>query len=390
MSYFIKQMDYDKHNEEVANIWQAFNHRKPARVPVILGINPRIYLLNPELNKGGITFQQYSEDPDLMARVQMFSQDYIRHNMIQDAEMGMPKDGWYVNVDLQNVYEAAWFGAKVEYRPGQVPDTSPILDDTNKRMLFDQGFPDPFTSGIMAKNWSFYEHMKANQSKYSYKGLPVISVSPYGNGTDGPMTIAASLRGATQLCIDIYEDPGYFHELLSFVTQATIKRIKALRKELGLEMKPRSWAFADDSVELLSVEMYKEFVMPYHKMLLDELAGEGPHLIHLCGDALRLMPVIKDELNVRTWDAGFPVDYAKARELLGPDFQIQTGPKVSLLLHGPPQDVYDESSRILESGIMKGGRFVLRDANNLSPCTPAENVKAMYDAAKKYGTFDQH
>jgi uroporphyrinogen-III decarboxylase len=255
-------------------------------------------------------------------------------------------------------------------------------------MLFDQGFPDPFTSGIMAKNWDFYEHMNANQNKYSHKGLPVVNVYPYGGGTDGPMTVAASLRGATELCMDIYEDPDYFHELLSFVTQATIRRIKAFREALGQELKPKSWAFADDSVELLSVETYKEFVLPYHKMLLDELAGEGPHFIHLCGNAQRLIPVIKDELNVRTWDAGFPVDYAQARETLGPDFQIQTGPKVSLLMNGTAGEVYEESRQILQSGIMRGGRFVLREANNLSPCTPAANVKAMYEAAKKYGTFE--
>ncbi|MEN6356696.1 MAG: uroporphyrinogen decarboxylase family protein [Armatimonadota bacterium] len=389
MSYFIEQMDYDKHNEEVARVWQAFNAKKPVRVPVILGINSRIYLLNPDLNKEGITFQQYSEDPDLMARVQMLSQDYIRHNMIQDAEMGMPKDGWNIYVDLQNVYEAAWFGAKVEYRPGQVPDTSPILGGSNKRMLFDRGFPDPFTSGIMAKNWDFYERMKANRSKYIFKGLPVINVG-FGAGayTDGPMTVAASLRGATELCMDIYEDPDYFHELLAFITQATIKRIKAFRKALGLEMKPQSWGFADDSIELLSVDIYKEFVLPYHKMLLNELAGKGPHAMHLCGDAGRLMPIIRNELNVQLWDAGFPVDYAKARELLGPDFQIQTGPTVATLLQGTPEEVDEESRRILESGIMRGGRFVLREANNLSPCTPAENVKAMYEAAKKYGTFE--
>ncbi len=323
-----------------------------------------------------------------MARVQLQSQRYIRYNLLQDAEMGPPRDGWQVGVDLQNYYEAAWFGAQIEYRDGQVPDTSPILTGDRKHTLFDQGVPDPFTGGVMKRAWTLYDQMIANMPSYSLDGLPVLSVGPpAGAGTDGPMTVACSLRGATQLCMDFYEDPDYARELLRFITEATIHRIRAFRKRLGHDPKPTVWGFADDSIELLSVDMYVEFVLPYHKMLLSELAGEGPHSIHLCGNVDRLMPTLKRELNLNTWDAGFPVDYGRMRDALGPDFQIQTGPKVSTLLHGTPEHVDAECAAILESGIMTGGRFILREANNLSPCTPVENLTAMYSAAHKYGMY---
>jgi len=388
MSYYLKSYDFERHNEEVRQVWEAYNAGKPTRVPVILGVNPRILLLNPDLNTEGISFRQYSEDPDIMARVQMQSQHYIRHHLPQDAEMGPPKDGWHIGIDLQNYYEAAWFGAPVEYRDGQVPDTSPMLTDDRKRALFDVGMPDPLSGGVMARAWRLYEQMKANMERYSHAGLPVLGVgTPPGQGTDGPMTVACSLRGATQLCIDFYEDPDYARELLGYITEATIHRIRELRKKLGHEPKPACWGFADDSIELLSVDMYVEFVLPCHKMLLGELAGEGPHSVHLCGNVDRLMPTLKRELNLNVWDAGFPVDYAAVREALGPEFQIHTGPKVSTLLHGSAKDVEAESKRILESGIMAGGRFLLREANNLSPCTPVENVAAMYEAARKYGLY---
>jgi len=58
-----------------------------------------------------------------------------------------------------------------------------------------------------------------------------------------------------------------------------------------------------------------------------------------------------------------------------------------LLLNGTPEEVDAECKKILESGITEGGRFVLIEANNLSPCTPVENVAAMYQAAKKYGVY---
>ena len=188
--------------------------------------------------------------------------------------------------------------------------------------------------------------------------------------------------------MEFYEDPDYVRELLRYITEATIHRIREFRKALGHEPKPACWGFADDSIELLSVDMYNEFVLPCHKMLLDELAGEGPHSVHLCGKVDRLMPTLQRELNLNVWDAGFPVDYGGMREALGPEMQIHTGPKVSTLMSGTPELVEAESKRILESGIMRGGRFLLRDANNLSPCTPAENVAAMYQAARKYGKYE--
>ncbi len=388
MAYYLENYDYTKHNEEVEEVMGAFEKRKPIRVPVGFGINPRIYMLNPEINREGVSFQQYSEDPDIMADIQMKWQHYVRHHVPQDSEMGLPKDGWFVYVDLQNTYEPGWFGAKVEYYDGQVPDCRPILDDDNKRMLLDRGIPDPFKDGIMAKSWAFYEHMKEHMSSYSYDGLPAVRVaSPAGLGTDGPFTVAMNLRGGTEMLMEMYTEPDYVHELLTYVTDATIHRIRSMREALGMDIKPRTFGFADDGIEMLSLDMYKEFVLPYHKRLMAELGGDGPHWIHLCGDVARLMPTLKNELNLDFWDAGFPVDHAQVRKDLGLDFHIQTGPTVDLLMQSTPKEVEAECKRILESGIMEGGRFMLREANNLGPCTPAENLMALYQSARKYGKY---
>ena len=35
----------------------------------------------------------------------------------------------------------------------------------------------------------------------------------------------------------------------------------------------------------------------------------------------------------------------------------------------------------------EGRRFILREANNMAPCTPVENIEAMYDAAKEFGKY---
>ena len=377
-------IDFDAHNKEVKEVWDAFHAGKPIRVPVIVGSNPRYYLLSPWLNPHGITFQDYSEDPDLMLETQLEYQLYVRHDLLQDVEMGMPKEAWPgVSVDLQNYYEAAWFGCPVRFYDCQVPDTEPILTDDRKSMLFDRGIPDPFKDGSMAKNLLFYEYIRKKIKDYTFKRLPVAAVNPAGLGTDGPLTVAANLRGATEIFLDMYEDPQYVKDLLNYITEATIVRIKAWREMLGHDLKPVSWGFADDSIQLISCEAYREFVLPCHKRLLSELAGSGPHAIHLCGDATRHFKIIRDELNVTTFDTGFPVDFGWLREELGPDVLIQGGPSAQFLALSSPEDVREEVRRILSTGVLEGGRFILREGNNLAPGTPEENVAAMYHAARE-------
>jgi hypothetical protein len=49
--------------------------------------------------------------------------------------------------------------------------------------------------------------------------------------------------------------------------------------------------------------------------------------------------------------------------------------------------VYDRTVEILRSGIMEGGRFILREGNNLPPCCPEENLSSMYQACLDHGAF---
>ncbi len=142
---------------------------------------------------------------------------------------------------------------------------------------------------------------------------------------------------------------------------------------------------ADDSIALISTRMYREHILPYHKRIFDAFASQVRRGIHLCGDASRHFKTIREELTVTVFDTGFPMDFAWVREQLGPDVLIQGGPHVDLLLDGTPDEVTLETKRILESGILEGGRFILREANNLAPNTPLENTEAMYHAGRKYG-----
>jgi hypothetical protein len=370
-------MDYTAHNEQVKEVWESYHHGTPIRTPMILGVNIRCFFTDPSANTEGMDFERYSNDPAIMFDYQLRFQEWLKLTLPQDAEMGYPQKGWSIGVDLQNYYEAAWLGCELHYHKGQVPDTEPMLDGDKKNRLFDKGIPGPF-DGLMQKNLHYYESFQKIADGYLWRGLPVKNISPSGLGTDGPLTVATSLRGS-ELYTDFYEDPDYVKELLNLITEAVIMRIKAWRRYLGRPEKSPAFGFADDSIQLISEKTYREFVLPCHRRLVEELGQGERGSIHLCGDATRHFKNIRNELNVYSFDTGFPVDFAALRAELGPEVEILGGPQVEFLRRATPDQVREEVLRILDSGIREGGKFILREGNNLAPGTPLENIQMMYD-----------
>ena len=378
-------MNFTAHNEEQAAVWQAYHSGNPTRVPMIIGISSRYTILDPLANPEGYDFEQFFTDPRAMFTHLLRKQYFIRHYLPFDQEMGLPEQ-WTVGVDLQNSYEALWWGCDLHFRPGQVPDTTPLLTSDNKHLLFDRGMPDPF-SGWLGRAWEYLEEFREWAKSEKFEGRPIAVGAVPGLGSDGIFTTACALMDPTDLMCEMYTDPAFVHELLGFITEATINRIKAFRQRLGQPPTSTATGMADDAIQMLSHAHYEEFVLPCHRRMIAEFGCDGPNSIHLCGDATRHFRSLRDTLNIMSFDTGFPVDFGWLREQLGPDVTIYGGVHVDLLLRGPVPAIQAEVKRIMETGIKEGGKFIFREGNNLAPHTPVEHVQAMYDAVKQYGQY---
>lgn len=378
--------DFAKHNAEVRSVWEAFNAGHPIRVPIVFNFSTRFTLLTPELNPKGYSFKDYFEKPHIMMEMQLAQRKWIRYNVPQDQEMGPPKDSWGgINVDFQNIIEAAWLGCEIVYPPGEVPDTIPILRGEKKKLLRME-IPDPLQGNLMGRVYDYYHYFEEVRKDFDFEGKPLGPTS-VSLGTDGPFTVACNLRGATEFCIDIYEDPQFAHELMSFVTEAIITRIKAWMDFMGVRYPMQSWGFADDSIELISGDVYREFVLPYHRRLVETFSLGGPNSIHLCGRASHHFKTLMEELNIRSFDTGFPTDLGAMRRELGPDVLFRGNIHPQLLRDGPPSAIEEAVGKLLSSGVMEGGKFILCEGNNVAPCTPLEHFAVMYEAGKKYGIY---
>lgn len=379
--------DFRRHNEEVRRVWDAYRNGIPVRVPVgNFTIGPRIWLLNPALNTAGITMERFSTDPEVMFQVLLEYKHYLHHHVPHDIEMGVPADGWEVFVEFNNVHEAAWLGCDIRYAEGQVPATLPRYTGDRKHEIFERGIPDPF-SGVYGRVKECYEYFLERARSCEFHGKPVrVALPGSGLSTDGPLTVALDLCGDAILG-DMLVEPEYYHRLMDLIVEATLRKARAWRAYLGIEARPQTGWFSDDAVQLISTDTYRECVLPYHRRLLDGLYAGGPYGMHLCGNVQRHLPTIARELNINHFDTGFPIDFAALRDELGDDVHVNGGVRVDILLSGSPATIREEVRRILSSGIMRGGKFVMKEANNMPPCTPEENVRAMYEATREFGVY---
>ena len=127
----------------------------------------------------------------------------------------------------------------------------------------------------------------------------------------GPWTIAIGLREADQLLRDAMKDPDYVHELMEFTTQQSIMFGEAVYPlKVGL-----SYSEAPASCSLISPKIYRNFIFPYHKRVVDHFkekkVGVG---LHVCGFAT---PILEDLVNTGVTNISIdaPSDLAKAVEV---------------------------------------------------------------------------
>ncbi len=376
-------------NKEKQQVWDSYISRTPKRVPVRLNTNMRIILLDPLLNTSNLNFEHVFQDPHMMMKAEL-QHKYHRAMVINhytDDPVGLP-DRWEVGVSWMNVFEAAFFGAPIEFRPGQVPDTHPVLTGNQKEAIFKVDITKPLEQGIFKKGLDYYEAMCSHAEQETFYDRP-IQVNRYAHMvSDGPLTVALNLRGA-QFLSDLILEPDYADRVMNTIMDAFILRVEAFRTYWGdPTLMP---FFADDSIQLIGEQMYIERVLPIHKRFYDTFYPTGhpqQRSIHLCGDVSRLMPALVKHLDIRSWDSGFPMAFGDIRQVLGPEMEIAGGPPVAVLLNRTPEEVYDQTRAILESGIKQGGRFILQEANNLPPRVPEANLQAMYHAALDFGTYE--
>lgn len=196
------------------------------------------------------------------------------------------------------------------------------------------------------------------------------------------------LRGLENFLLDLVLAENQVHRYLEKILEHQIEGYRVLLDAVGPYIE--GILLTDDLAAqqglLISPDMYRKMVFPYHKRLLDYLSSRGTQVIfHSCG---AVAPLIPDLLN-----AGMQILHPVQRSAAGmslPDIKKEfsgefciwgAGCDTALLQTGSPQEIQEDVKRTLDL-LAPGGGFVYTTTHCIQAGTPPENILAMTQALK--------
>jgi len=195
-----------------------------------------------------------------------------------------------------------------------------------------------------------------------------------------PLRAAAMMRGSMNFMLDLAEEPEFVKDLMEICTTHCITAGGILGNN-GADFLFYPLPLA--SKNLISRVCFEEFIYPYMKQVVQVLQKKGiKTLIHPCGDWEDRFDLVAD-MRADMLQITSKVDLASIRNELGNEVTLMG--KVNCLktmFKGTPDDVRTESTANIKSA-GEGGGFVLSSDCALPRDTPAPNILAMVEAARK-------
>ena len=333
----------------------AFATGKPMdRIPCtpLLGQNTSLFF--------GFNTAQYTNSPEVMFKT-----------MVRAFELFRP-DGISISPSLQTLPEA--LGAKLKF----VEASAPIVVEPgihSYEELEDKAPADPHKDGRLPY------YLEALKNLNERVGGEVFVSS----GIGGPFTAASLLCGSERFLRDLIKNPESAKKALRLCTKSICNYMDAVTGELGLSV---SISEPLASTTLLSVKRFKEFVAPYLAEIVNysvEKYGKRPGT-HICGTTKGIWEDVAD-CGLSAFSLDNVERIAEAVEVIGGRMVISGNvPPVDALLLGTTADVLEASRRCIEEGRNSPRGFVLSSGCEIPAKVPAENIQAMMDAVRIYGT----
>jgi len=262
--------------------------------------------------------------------------------------------------------EAADCGARVQL----FEDQPPALDESNalladKASLSRLKIPDLSAEGRMKDRIE-----AAALFKKRLGGEKLIE-----GWVEGPMAMAADLRGINTVMLDFYEDTAFIRDLFEFGVEMEIRFARA-QIDAGVDLV----GVGDAAASLVGPHFYQEFIWPCEKRLVDGIHGAGGLVrLHICGNTRHHLEGM-GRLGCEIVDLDWKVPLSQAREAMGPD-QVLLGniDPVQVLRNGTPESVTHGLEECYEQA---GPRYVVGAGCEIPRDTPPENVHAMGEFAR--------
>jgi MtaA/CmuA family methyltransferase len=339
----------------IERVGAAIQLREPDRVPVDL------HDFQVAARVSGLPMSEIFRDGALLAEAMLTAWREFGHDMIL--------------LENGTACSAEACGMEVRYGSDTTPVVGrPLLDTLSK--VADLEVPDPYVTFPMS------EILKATRILAREIGDKAWICA---RADQGPMDLAAELRGISEFMLDLAtgEEEERVHALLDYARRVATRYAYALIESGG-----RSTSIGEPIAgpAMISPRQYKQYPWIHEQRMVTELKDRGIILhLHICGNTERITDDFVAtgaqvlEIDHKTNAARLKVAARDSTCLLG---NIDT----NLLALGSVGEV-DAACHELIDACKPGGGFILGPGCAMAPTTPAENIHALVESAKKYGGY---
>jgi uroporphyrinogen-III decarboxylase len=414
---FVSDEARNKYRERVTRFIKAIKMEEPDRVPVIL---PAGYL---PASYAGYSLGQVMYDYDKLAEAYMkFAHDFDAdsftgpglvlpgrvmeiighklhkwpgHGLPDDAPMYQYVEGVYMKADEYDDFKSN----PTEYwLKTLLPRTASAFEGFQHLSLFNSVMTNPIGFVMSASNPEVRKSLEAlleageeitkwrdAVSEVGRRALEEGYASLAGGMAGAPFdNLSDVLRGTEGISMDMFRQPAKIHEAMEHLVPIIIKGTVS-RADMSLSPVVMMPLHKGDK-SFMSQRQFKEFYWPTFKAVLMGLINEGLVPMPFAeGNYEPRLEIIADmPKSAIVWY--FEVmDMAKAKSALGDVACIAGNVPASLLVTSTP-DVVEEACRKLIEICAPGGGYILTGGAGMNKGNP-DNLRAMMNAAKKYGTY---
>lgn len=214
----------------------------------------------------------------------------------------------------------------------------------------------------------------------SEAGFPLMN----GSSTGAPYDVIGDyFRGATGMMKDLFRHKELLHETLDMMRRSLVRMTVANAKASGnpIVMIPIHWA--PDA--FMSQKQFETFWWPsFRQMMLDLIECDLVPMPLWESDCTKRLETIKDVPAGKCIYWFERTDLVQAHKVLGGRVALRGNLSPSMMTTGTPAAVDAAVKRLVDEIWNEGGSLILDTAFGIPDETPVENVRAMFDAARKY------
>ncbi len=289
--------------------------------------------------------------------------------------------GWSPEQLAANVYKDEW-GTTFEQNDASWPLDAPIAYPLAGRDDL-PGYtpPDPWAAGRL-------DEIDAAVAINRSWGDEAVAV--FG-GVGGPFTTTWMLTGYESIGLQLYDDPEFLVALAQIAADFSIAAATRMA-EAGVDGLIVSEDLGSSSGGLLAPAQFRAVFKPALGAIIRHIKSLGlPVLLHSCGC---IYDYIDDAIELGI-DALHPLQRTAGMDLAR--VKAQYGDRICLvgnidssgtLPYGTPAEVEAEVRGALAAA-MPGGGYILASDHSLHDGIPVANIRAMLEAARRYGRYDQ-